>query len=105
MSDWISVKERMPKPGRKVLINQKTVSGEMIIIGSYQEKFKHEFCGDCHGLDYDEDNDLYYLPEGWYEYSVNSSDYTYYLIDGEVTHWMPLPRTKLGENCEQTTRN
>lgn len=42
--------------------------------------------------DYCEDDDLYYVPEGWYEEcSQGNDDYMSYHIDATVTHWMPLP--------------
>ncbi len=40
--------------------------------------------------DYDDATGEYYLPAGWYE-RLENGDYDYYLIDGTVTHFMPLP--------------
>lgn len=41
---------------------------------------------DC---EYDEGTDTYYCPEGWYE--NNEAEETHWQVEGEVTHWMPLP--------------
>jgi hypothetical protein len=40
--------------------------------------------------DYDENTGEYFLPAGWYE-RLENGDYDYYVIEGTVTHWMPLP--------------
>lgn len=43
-------------------------------------------------LDYHEERDAHYLPEGWYEVCDNHDEYGYFAItNGEPTHWMPLP--------------
>lgn len=47
------------------------------------ENYADDFC------EYDEETDNYYLPEGWYE--CNEFEETHWKIDGNVTHWMPLP--------------
>ena len=39
--------------------------------------------------DYDEENDCYWTPEGWYEYQL-STNVNFLISDGEVSHWMPL---------------
>jgi hypothetical protein len=46
--------------------------------------------GDGYG-DYDEDEDEYYWPEGWYELIDNWEDYSAVRIHYDVTHWTPLP--------------
>lgn len=44
-----------------------------------------EFYGDG---DYNEEEDAYYTPEGWYEYQSEAE--TNWKISVNVTHWMPL---------------
>ena len=44
---------------------------------------------DCY--DYCEEDDEYYLKEGWYEVIHNWDEYSSVVIDDFVTHWMPLP--------------
>lgn len=42
--------------------------------------------------DYDAENDLYLIPEGWWEYRhYNGDDVFNNAVDDPVTHWMPLP--------------
>lgn len=44
--------------------------------------------------DYDEEDDCYYWPEGWYEdvYAETGCDYSFHHIGNvDPTHWMPLP--------------
>lgn len=43
-------------------------------------------------FDYDEEQDDYLIPQGWWEYRHYNPDDVYNnCIDGEVTHWQPLP--------------
>lgn len=43
-------------------------------------------------FDYDEENDQYLIPEGWWEYRHYNPDDVYNnAVDDVVTHWMPLP--------------
>lgn len=44
--------------------------------------------GDC-DLIYDEEEDEYIVPEGWWE-SVRYTEH-FSAVDEPVTHWMPLP--------------
>jgi hypothetical protein len=45
--------------------------------------------GDSETYEYLEGKDEYFILEGWYE--RNEFDEDNWHIDGEVTHWMPLP--------------
>jgi hypothetical protein len=64
MSEWISVKERLPKYGQQVL------AFDCI-----------EDCVDVMSFEPEENN----CPEGWYTSSWWHRD------EDDVTHWMPLP--------------
>ena len=97
-SEWISVDERLPESGEHCLVSC-TVKrcdgtlGQYICVGYYAEKFKHLAYGvddDCVS-EYNEENDEYYIAEGWYEVIKNWDDYGFVAIDDFVTHWMPLP--------------
>lgn len=44
---------------------------------------------DCY--DYCEEDDEYYLKEGWYEIIHNWDEYGSIVIGDFVTHWMPRP--------------
>jgi hypothetical protein len=43
-------------------------------------------------VEYSEENDTYYIKEGWYELIDNCDDYkSVRIIEGIVSHWMKLP--------------
>lgn len=44
---------------------------------------------DC---EYSEEDDSYWIPQGWYEVCDYSPDYSYFTIDDKVTAWMKLPK-------------
>ena len=100
-SGWISVEERLPEPETEVFITairncfdghkynivttamyeDGTVSTDDSIWNWYDLDF-----------DYDEENDQYLIPEGWWEYRHYNPDDVYNnCVDDIVTHWMPLP--------------
>ena len=104
--EWIAVKERLPESGVPVIVfvvrfsdyDQKRITRRLraeyaapktLELGDDQEPFG----GDC----YDEATDTYYCPEGWYE--SNEMEETHWCIDGQVTHWMPLPEPPTAEQC------
>ena len=95
---WISVKDKMPESGEHVL-----VSCEIRPIGRPSRKYACEafyagkFCisdvsfEDDIAYDYNEEEDEYYLKEGWYECIHNWDEYSSIVIGDFVTAWMPLP--------------
>ena len=96
--EWISVNERLPESGEHCLISCTVkrfdgTHGQYVCVGYYAEKFKHL----AHGVDddcvseYNEENDEFYIAEGWYEVIKNWDDYGFVAIGDFVTHWMPLP--------------
>lgn len=42
--------------------------------------------------EYIEEEDDFWIPEGWYEVCDNCRDATYFRIDGKVTAWMNMPK-------------
>lgn len=93
---WISVDQAMPKSGKTVVVSQVNSYGkQQVISASYcpamtweaqpwdSDWVTEDWC------DYDEENDLYYYPEGWYEFGYEMD--TWHRISATVTHWMPLP--------------
>lgn len=95
--DWISVKEQMPEPEVEVLVLTVNKSGHKIITTAIYEDGKVSTDDSIWiwydlDFDYDEENDQYLIPVGWWEYR-HFNPYEVYNcnIDLPVTHWMPLP--------------
>ena len=96
-SEWISVGERLPESGVHCLLccDIKRIDGthrQYVCDGYHAERWKEEcsYCDDC-AVEYNEEDDEYYLCEGWYEVIKNWDDYSSIAISDTVTHWMPLP--------------
>ena len=93
---WISVEERLPEPETQVLILAKRRNFTIITNGIHEDGTLNTEDSDWHWYDndfeYDEENDAYIIPEGWWEYKHYNGDDEYnHAIDDKVTHWMPLP--------------
>lgn len=110
MSQWISVKDRMPEVETAVLIRTQWRSGDTInstiTIAFYEDGTVLEDSSRWCWAEiwewgiYDEEKDGYKIPQGWWESTHYIHDDYYNNIDDEVTHWMPLPRLpeEEGEN-------
>ena len=88
--NWIKTKDAMPKAGLKVLayfVNE--YDKDRIIRAYYAPRFTIELSGEDDCYEYNEDDDEYFLPEGWYE--TNEFEETNWHVSAEITHWMPLP--------------
>ena len=91
--EWISVKKRLPKVDKPVLITAKDNNYEYVCVGKWVEKYSVEDYGENFEFtDYNEENDTYYCPEGWYECIHNWDDYSDVFIYDEVIAWRPLPK-------------
>jgi protein-tyrosine phosphatase len=102
--DWIPVSERLPENNTKVQVTGVRYSEytKKNIYVRFNAKYigKHSikvddmwsYC-ECDDLQvYDEDEDEYYVKEGWYETIENWDDYTeVYVNDYKVIAWQPLP--------------
>jgi hypothetical protein len=89
VSEWISVKESIPE-GVALVAYQKEQAGTLVCKACYFKKHEQE-TSDDDNFDYNDEDDVYYIPEGWYECIDNWEDYSSVSIQGIVTHWMPLP--------------
>ena len=103
---WIPCSERLPENRVCVIVcfrewqqyaNRYIYS---IVTGWYARKHsvrENVFCeweADC---DYDEDEDEYYILEGWYEFTTQgNADLMNWHINAEVVAWMPLPEPYSG---------
>lgn len=95
---WISVEDRLPESGIHCLLccDIKRYDGthrQYVCDGYYAAKYTEECSNvdDDVATEYNEEDDEYYLCEGWYEVINNWDDYSSVAIDDFVTHWMPLP--------------
>ena len=99
MQKWTLVEEKLPEYGVSVIVYVKDNCGKNIIIRAmYIAPFTMEQHEDGYDdADYDEDKDIYFVKEGWYENNVYEE--AHYAVDGNITHWMSLPSPpKDGDN-------
>ncbi len=102
LQEWISVKDRLPEVETEVLILARHGNRNVITTGMYEDGQMNtedsDWWWETEGFEYDEELDVYIIPEGWWEYKHYIDDETHnYAIDGVVTHWMPLPQPQKGE--------
>ena len=87
---WVAVEERLPnKPCFAYYENE--LGNSRIVKAKYVQQFSEEAYTDDDWIEYNEADDTYYYPAGWYEMIDNWDDYAFVTINHEVTHWMPLP--------------
>ena len=89
--NWISVLDELPLVGNCIATYLNRDGNKRTIIAFYAKKYSIEDDSeDC--CDYSEQDDCYYLQEGWWERIDNWCDFTHVKVhEGIVTHWMPLP--------------
>ena len=103
-NEWISVDERLPEPEVEVVVHMRrkhaNIEYSIITTAMYEDGTISTEDSDWSWYDldfnYDEENDRYLIPEGWWEYRHYNPDDVYNNpIDDIVTHWMPLPEHPL----------
>ncbi|OMF00264.1 hypothetical protein BK124_11435 [Paenibacillus amylolyticus] len=99
---WISVNDELPETRQRVLARFETTFNDKqlahVTITNYvaprsileSDFMDEDFAGSG---DYDEKNDCYWAISGWYESSYEAD--VNWLLNQEVTHWMPLPNTEV----------
>ena len=103
---WISVEDRLPEPETDVLIVCNR-NGYVFVTPAIYEDGKmltQESAwnwSDIYGYGlYSEEDDDYYIPEGWWENrQFNTDDVYNNPVDCTVTHWMPLPGAPEGDKA------
>ena len=98
VQEWISVEERLPESGVHVLLCCEVrygggIAGKYVCYGYYAEANKivaGGFPDECN-CEYSEEDDEFYLREGWYEVIKNWDDFDSVPVENFVTHWMPMP--------------
>lgn len=95
---WIPCSERLPEHGVHVLatcfIKMFDGTGHYYVCDAFHTEHFTETCNydDEIDMEYNEEEDEYYMPEGWWEVIKNWDDYSCVAIADHVTHWMPLPK-------------
>lgn len=99
---WIPCSERLPTVETKVLILAKRkyrdgsfkniITTAMYEDGTMLENDSRWRWEDIEGK-WDEENDCYIIPEGWWEDKMYNADGELnHLVDDEVLYWQPLPQ-------------
>lgn len=101
---WISVEDRLPESGTHVLVCCRVKwlggGGHSYVCDAFHSDPKTIPCSynDDIDMEYDEEKDEYYFPEGWWEVIKNWDEYSCVAIADFVTHWMPLPPSPVEED-------
>ena len=107
---WFSVKDRLPEPETEVLAVCVRNGYRFICPVIYengttltQDSIWNWYELDSYGT-YSEENDDYFVPEGWWENRQFTPDDVYNNpVDCAVTHWMLLPEPPNGTEKEEKT--
>ena len=99
---WIPCSEKMPSETVIATVETKVFKHryvcEAVWIPRWTLKASFYEWEDC--SEYNEDDDEYYVLEGWYERVHNWDEYAYVAIDDNVIAWMPIPIPYCGGNGE-----
>lgn len=102
---WISVKDRLPEVETEVLVACDRNGYRFVCPAIYEDGtvLTQDSIWNWYELEnygtYSEENDDYFVPQGWWENRQFTPDDIYNNpVDCAVTHWMPLPEPPKGEN-------
>jgi hypothetical protein len=91
---WRTASEK-PERGETVLATYLNSYGKRrrvraVYVRQYEEELDYD---DDSDYEYNEENDTYYLKEGWYELIDNWDTYSSVaIVEGVVDHWLPMPK-------------
>ncbi len=95
---WISVEDKLPDTETEVLVVCNRNGFRFVCPAIYEDGtvLTQDSMWSWYDLDnyetYSEENDDYFIPEGWWENRQFTPDDVYNNpVDCPVTHWMPLP--------------
>ena len=91
----VAVSERLPEANTKVLAHyvNDLGKGRTICAIWVPAKTRSDEGGHDDFTEYDEEDDKFYWPEGWYEAIENWDELGYVQVyEGEVDYWQPLPK-------------
>ena len=89
----VPVSERLPEPNVKVLAYYFNALGKGRTICAIWVPAKSRSDEGDDFLEYDEEGDKYYWPEGWYEAIENWDELGWAKVyEGEIVYWQPLPK-------------
>lgn len=98
---WIDIKKQQPEPQQRVLV----LFSETVAIAEYippktvlAEDYISEDCPDF--FDYDEEQDIYFAPSGFYELNVTVE--MNYFLNKKIDFWQPLPEGKKHDKDKKT---
>ena len=99
MSLWISAKQSLPKSKERVIVLFVNDAGNKIITIAerinekevLEEDYLSEESIGTGFAEYDEENDCYWTPAGWYEWQYITETNWFLCDEGKVINWMPLP--------------
>ena len=102
---WISVKDRLPEVETEVLVACDRNGYRFVCPTIYEDGtvLTQDSIWNWYELEnygtYSEENDDFFVPEGWWENRQFTPDDIYNSpVDCAVTHWMPLPEPPKGES-------
>lgn len=91
---WIKISDQLPESGKHVFVCCEIRLDALYICDAFYAAPNSISCTDGDDIDctYSEEDDEFYLTEGWYEVIKNWGDYNSITINDTVTHWMPMPK-------------